>query len=100
MPSAIKAAQLVDQIRDYIALWLLKDFPGFVVSVDQVTLKPNMLVATVWLVLAEGATVSRKEIISKSKLYQQRLASQFSRRTIPRIEFKFIENIENSDIEK
>lgn len=92
MPSAIKAAQLADQIRDYVAVWLLKDFPNAFLSIDQVTLSGNMLTATIWLVNSGITTVHMGDVAPKAKEYQKKLSSQMKRRSIPRLEFRLVEN--------
>lgn len=92
MPSAIKAAQLADQIRDYVAIWLLKDFPNAFLSVDQVTLDGNMLTATIWLFKSSTAPIYMGDIAPKAKEYQKKLSTQLKRRTVPKLVFKLVEN--------
>ncbi len=49
MPNALKAAQLADLIRDNVAAWISAEYPGSFVSVFDVTLTPDLQLATLWV---------------------------------------------------
>lgn len=82
---AIRATQLADQIRDYLAVWIRTDFPGELLTVSTVTLKPNLRDATVWVsCFNEGHIPSVTQSLKKrEREYHQKLYSTLRRRGLP-----------------
>lgn len=85
----IRAAQLADQMRDYLAEWIARDFPGYLISVSQVTLRADLHVANVWLtffsVADEVAVLAA--IRRHARQYQRDLGARVSRHRLPRLTF-------------
>ena len=93
MVKAIKAAQLADQIRDYLAQWSSEDLFVLFYSITQVTLETDMLSATIWVdvLRPEDETKVMRELTHRQGEYQHKLQRVLQRRTIPRITFKLDE---------
>ena len=88
MDKGAKAAQLSDHIRDYLAAWIQRDFPGRLVSVAQVQLSPNLQRATVWVECFNvDPKVLLKELKPKTAGYQHKLTQHMEKRVIPLIRF-------------
>lgn len=88
MDKGAKAAQLADQIRDYLAAWIRKDFPGCLVSVLHVQLSPNLQQATIWIEVFSGdATRILRDLESHRSEYQKRLYTTLQRFAVPTIRF-------------
>jgi ribosome-binding factor A len=89
MDKGAKAAQLADQIRDYLAAWIRKDFPGCLVSVAQVQLSTNLQQATVWLeVFGDDQGSILPKVRKYQAEYQRRLYQNLRRFAIPTIHFE------------
>ena len=99
MVKAIKAAKLADQLRDYLASWAIPDLPGYLFSITQVTLTPDLQRAIVWVDVLDAsrqATIMKK-LNEKAHSYQKRLHATFQRQIVPKIVFKADERPELSD---
>lgn len=89
MDRSSRAARLADQIRDYLALWLNRDFPGALVSVGSVQLSTSGHQATVWLrFLATTERSPLKNIVQKTSYYQFQLRQSLNRAAVPAISFR------------
>jgi ribosome-binding factor A len=90
MVKAIRAAQLADQIRDYLAEWSQQDLVGYIFSLTQVTVSTNLERATAWVTVfnteQEAAVISR--LNHKSGEYKKKLYRHMQRQTLPNIEFR------------
>lgn len=76
--------QLADQIRDYMAAWLVQDYPRYFLTVEAVTFSENRHTAYVWVKSFKTVDPSlRKTIEQRAPHYRHRLAAAISRRTIP-----------------
>ena len=78
---------LADQIRDHLAVWTARDFPGSFIGISGVTLAPNMRKATVWVTLPNNDTRLFAELEKKKKHYQHLLVTNLTRYKIPGIIF-------------
>jgi len=87
---AVKAAQLADQIRDYLAAWTAQDFLGYFFSVTQITLKPDLSVAIVWIDILrpEESKLIMRKLNQRVSVYQHSLQRSLQRRMIPHLEFR------------
>jgi ribosome-binding factor A len=83
----IKAAQLADQIRDYIATWISRDFPGSFLSVTQVTLSIDRRHATVWISSYNDNLKILEALQKREKEYQRELSRAIKRFSAPTIHF-------------
>ena len=89
MDKGAKAVRLADQIRDHLAAWIIKDFPGCLVSVVQVQLSENLQRATVWIeAFDEPAKDAFNRIRKQDRKYQAQLYRELGRRAIPAISFR------------
>ena len=99
MVKAIKAAQLADQLRDYIASWSIQDLAGYLFSITQVTLSPDLFNATVWVDVLNPA--DEKKILRLLNLrlttYQRKLRQSLQRQVVPKIYFKLDNGAEIND---
>ena len=98
MNKGAKAAQLADQIRDHLAAWIRKDFPGCLVSVTQVQLSMNLQQATVWLECFDEA--SKKyvpKIQQRQGEYQRELYRHMRRFALPTIHFALSSAFEDQE---
>lgn len=86
---SIKAAQLADQIRDYLAAWTAREYPGSFVVVTQVTLTPNLREATAWVRLIGNEAKTSRQLIADTKGYQHKLRGALKRAHIPTLQFAF-----------
>ena len=86
---AIRATQLADQMRDYLASWVRIDFPSELLSVTSVTLRPNLRDATVWVSCYRNEDILRltKKVKAKERFYQKKLNATMQRRGLPNIHF-------------
>lgn len=89
MDRSIKAAQLADQIRDYLAAWTAQDFPGARFSLTEVTLTPDLLKATVWVESfdPEVLRTTLPKLAQKANTYRGRLYQSLQRRGVPFLSF-------------
>lgn len=89
MVKAIKAAQLADQIRDYLATWASQDFPGALFAITQVTLTPDLRQATIWVdvLIPDSEKKIIAELNKKRNSYRHKLAQTFQRRSVPILTF-------------
>ena len=83
----IKAAQLADQIRDYLAAWTARDYPGSFVVVTDVTLNPKLTTARVWVRINKNEGVIFQKLLKATKHYQQKLVVTLPRFRVPFIMF-------------
>ena len=90
MDKSVKAAQLADQIRDYLALWIVRDFPGLIITVSQVTLTPDLRGATIWVSPLNSTNIPEvlKKLSLKEGRYTHLLHRAMSRHLIPTLHFK------------
>jgi ribosome-binding factor A len=84
---SIKGAQLADQIRDYLAAWTARDYPGSFVVITAVTLTPNLRHATVWVRIIGDEERTMQKLKRSTKHYQHRLKTTMPRFGIPLISF-------------
>ena len=98
MVKAVKAAQLADQIRDYLAQWSSQDLFGYFFSITQVTLQLDMQSATAWVDVLQPEHTAKvmRELTRRMPTYQHRLQQVLQRRNIPRLTFKIDEQEELS----
>lgn len=83
----VRAAQLADQIRDYLAAWTARVQPGSFVSVTGVTLTPNLKVATVWVRVIGNEQAALQALEKQRRSYQHRLVTTLPRFKVPAISF-------------
>ena len=90
MVKAVKAAQLADPLRDYLAQWSAQDLFGLFFSLTQVTLEPDMQSAVVWVDVLQPDQAAKvmRELSRHLPDYQRRLQRSLQRRNVPRISFK------------
>jgi ribosome-binding factor A len=96
---AIRAAQLADGIRDFLAKEIARDFTGYLITVSQVTLSPDLLDATVWVTTfrAEDKRKVLQKLRTASRGYQRNLHKQLRRHTSPRLRFEADYNVEEGE---
>ena len=99
MVKAIKAAQLADQIRDYLSLWTTTDLRGYFFSITQVTLSNDLQFATVWVdVLSkEQEKMIMANLDRRLKIYQSKLVHEMQKRVIPYLKFRIDDSQERSE---
>ena len=87
---AVKAAQLADQVRDYIAQWSAQDMPGYLFCVTQVTLSTDLQHAILWVDILQRE--KQRQILAElgrlAPKYQQRLHREIQRQHLPQISFR------------
>lgn len=83
----IRAAQLADLIRDYLAVWIARDYPGSFIGVSAVTLSPSLKKATAWLTFPTGNEALFLDIQKKARHYQHLLVTNVTRYKVPTIVF-------------
>lgn len=85
----IRAAQLADQMRDYLAEWIARDFAGYLISVSQVTLRADLHVANVWLTFfgVEDEAALLASVRRRGRQYQRDLNGRVSRHKLPKLTF-------------
>ena len=89
MDKGAKAARLADHLRDYLAAWIQKDFPGCLVSVSQVQLSTNLKQAIVWLeIFNQDKDVLMRKIEKRQPEYQHQLYHLLQRFSVPSIQFR------------
>ena len=89
MVKAVKAAQLADQIRVYLAQWSAQDLFGLFFSITQVTLQTDMQSATAWVdvLRPEDEAKVMRELARNLPTYQRKLQHTLQRRNVPKIGF-------------
>jgi ribosome-binding factor A len=87
MDKAIRATMLADQIRDYLATWVAREFPGSFLGISAVTLAPNMTKATVWVTLSKNDVRLFSELQKKERHYKHLLVQHLTRYKVPNISF-------------
>ena len=95
MVKEIKSAQLADQIRDYLAQWTARDYPGWFVSVSQVTLRPDLQEAIVWITVLEeeGGHPILEMLRQQTGAYQKQLNRSIKRRFVPKLIFRLDDRV-------
>jgi ribosome-binding factor A len=90
MDNAIKAARMADQIRDYLAVWSHFAAGSRLFSITQVTLKPDLSQAVVWVQIDnEDSRVPVLAALKKeARTYQQRLLKTLGKRSAPYLHFR------------
>jgi len=90
MVKAIKAAKLADQIRDYVAAWIVSDLQGTFCSITQVTLSPDLRQATLWVsfLYPDQAPKGMRQLASLLPTYRHRLSQQMQRKILPTLTAK------------
>lgn len=83
----VRATQLADQIRDYLAQWIARDNPGSFVVVTDVTLSEDMQRATVWISSPSNEVTVFTHVLNSSKRYQHLLTQNLKRFRVPRLVF-------------
>ena len=96
MVQAIKAAQLADQLRDYLATWTTQDLAGYLFTITQVTLSTDLRQATAWVdILQEkDKTVVMQQLEKKKKTYQNKLHQHLKRHIIPVLHFRYDDQVQ------
>lgn len=84
---AIRATMLADQIRDHLATWVARDFPGSFIGISGVTLAPNMHKATAWVTFPSQDVAQFSALQKKSRHCQHLLVTSLTRYKVPRIVF-------------
>src|ERR1044072_3316191 len=99
MSSAIRAAQLADQIRDYVAEWIARDLPGYLLTVTQVTLSPDLQKGTVWVASfkLEHLQSGLRTLKGLEKTYSRALYQKLRRHSAPHISFVADKSIEEAE---
>ena len=89
MEKGIKAARLADQIRDYLATWTRRDFPGYFFTITQVTLKPDLTMATIWIEVIDPSQLETllHKLKRKEVPYKHELARTLNRRSSLQLQF-------------
>jgi ribosome-binding factor A len=89
MVQAIKAAQLADQLRDYLAQWTAKDLAGYFFTITYVTLSPDLQRATAWVdvLRPDDTRVVLRRLEKEAPGYQRQLSRTLRRQNIPTIHF-------------
>ncbi|HSI20620.1 MAG TPA: ribosome-binding factor A [Verrucomicrobiae bacterium] len=84
----IKGARLADEIRDNLAAWTARDYPGSFVVITGVTLSHNLRYATVWVrILGNDPEGVFKKLQKGTRHYQHRLVVTLTRFKLPFISF-------------
>ncbi len=85
----IRATQIADLIRDHLAGWIHRDFTGFFVSVNQITLSPDIKNATAWItVYPENKQTSvLRDLKKNSRKYSSELRKVIQRHNVPVLDF-------------
>lgn len=96
---AIRAAQLADGIRDFLAKEIARDFTGSLITIMQVTLSPDLQEATVWITTynQEDRAKTLQKLRSAGREYQRKLHKTLRRHSIPRLIFRPDYTLEDSD---
>jgi ribosome-binding factor A len=98
VPNSTRAAQLADQIRDNVATWIQRDFPGSFVSVTDTTLSMDLRIATVWLHPAREEDVATfHKILKKTGHYSNLLQRAITRRFVPALQFSLDQKAEAAE---
>ena len=88
MDKGAKAARLADLLRDYLAGWLKRDYPGRLISVSDIQMSPNGQRATVWLSAFDApAHEALEDALRHAGRYQHLLHSALDRRFVPELRF-------------
>lgn len=88
MDKGAKAARLADLLRDHLALWLRRDYPGRLISVSDIQMSPNGQRATVWLSAFDSKAIEALEdVIRHAPKYQHLMHSALDRRFVPELKF-------------
>ena len=90
MEKGIKAARIVDQVRDYIAEWTHEDLVGYIFSITQVTLSTDMRLATAWVeVYDEKDQQKVLNFLKKNQgKYQRQLNSKAGKLAMLKVQFQ------------
>jgi ribosome-binding factor A len=99
-PAAIRAAQLADQIRDYLATWVAREYPGSFLVVSAVTLAPNMHKAVVCIKFPGDDVRLYSKLRKRTSYFQHQLTLHMTRFRVPRIVFTIDTRPELPDLPK
>lgn len=96
---AIRAAQLADGIRDFLAKEIARDFAGSLITIMQVTLSPDLQEATIWVTTYNQEDRGRilQKLRAAGREYQRKLHKTLRRHSIPRLVFRPDYSVEDSD---
>ena len=98
MPNTVRAVQLADLIRDFVATWIQRDFPGSFVSVTDTTLSMDLRIATVWLHPARNEDVATyHKIVKRTNHYASQLQRSIARRFVPALKFSLDQQVEAAE---
>lgn len=96
---AIRAAQLADQIRDFLAEKVARDFTGYLITITQVTLSPDLQKATVWVTsyVPEEKELILNRLRKEGSRYQRELHRSLRRHHGPKLHFQSDYSVEDGE---